>query len=389
MINFDHAATTPTRPEVLQAMLSFFTELYSNPSSVHSSASIPQEALDRARAGVASVLGSSPGEIVFTSGGTESDNLAILGAARALRYRGSHVVSTGVEHHAVFHACRQLEREGFRVTYVPVDEVGTIDVDALLAALGTDTVLVSIMLANNEIGTLAPISEIASQARSRGIVMHTDAVAAAGMVRLNVDHLGVDLLSLSAHKIYGPKGVGALYIRRGTPLEPIVYGGDQQRGKRSGTENVPGIVGFAVALLLSERERAEEMPRLVALRNSLITGVLRYVPGAHLTGHPIFRLPGHASFYLDNVTGESVLVDLDVAGFACSSGSACRAGSTDPSHVLTGIGLPHHLAKNGLRFTLGRENTEEDVSALLDVLPSIVDRSRRRLSSPKRAAIAV
>ena len=372
MIYLDHAATTPVRPDVLEAMLPYFGEVYGNASSVHSAGSVPRAALDQARAGVAEMLGCRPGEIIFTGGGTEADNLAILGSARALRRRGNHVITSAIEHHAVLHACRQLGREGFLVTYLPVDRDGLIDPDVVEAALTDETVLVSLMLANNEIGTIEPIADIASRVRACGIPFHTDAVQAAGMLDLQVGRLDVDLLSISAHKIYGPKGAGALYVRRGTPLESIVHGGDQERGRRSGTENVPGVVGLAVALMLAENERVVEASRLTALRDRLIAGVLARVPGAHLTGHPVRRLPGHASFYLDGVSGESVLVDLDMAGIACASGSACRAGSTDPSHVLTGIGLPADLARNGLRMTLGRENTDDDVDAVLDVLPRIV-----------------
>lgn len=376
-IYLDHAATTAVRPEVLEAMLPFFTEVYGNPSSVHSGGAGPYEALDRARAGIASVLGCKPGEVVFTGGGTEGDNLAVLGVARALRHRGNHVITSAVEHHAVLNACRGLEAEGFRVTYLPVDGDGLVHPDLMEDALTEDTVLVSIMLANNEIGTIQPIAGLARIARSRGVPFHTDAVQTAGALDLNVDRLGVDLLSLSAHKIYGPKGVGALYVRRGTPMAPILHGGDQERGRRSGTENVPGIVGMAVALLLAECERLLEAQRLAVLRDRLIDGVLRSVEGAHVTGHRTNRLPGHASFYLDGVTGESVLVNLDTHGIACSSGSACRAGSTDPSHVLTAIGLSPQLAKNGLRMTLGRENTAEDVDTVLRVLSGAVEEVRR------------
>lgn len=368
-VYLDHAATTPVRPEVLEAMLPFFIDLYGNPSSLHGEASLPREALDRAHSGVADVLGCRPAEIVFTAGGTEADNLALLGAARALRSRGNHVITSRIEHDAVLHACRQLEAEGFRVTYLPVHPDGLLDLEALAAALDEETILLSIMLANNEIGTVQPIEAIGRMIRGSGILFHTDAVQAAGALDIGVDRLGVDLLTLSAHKIYGPKGVGALYVRRGTPLVPLVFGGEQERGRRAGTENVPGIVGLAVALLLAERERAAEAGRLAALRDRLIAGVAARVPGAHLTGHPLERLPGHASFYLDGVTGEAVLVNLDLEGIACSSGSACRAGSTDPSHVLRAIGLPSDLARNGLRLTLGRENSDGDVDYVLAVLP--------------------
>jgi cysteine desulfurase len=375
-IYLDHAATTATRPEVLEAMWPFFSQVAGNPSSVHSWGAMAREALSRARSAVAEVLGCRPGEIVFTGGGTEADNLALLGVARALRHRGRHVITSQIEHDAVLHACRQLEREGFRVTYLPVDRDGLVDLAALERALDEETVLVSIMLANNEIGTIQPIAEISRLTHAAGSLLHTDAVQAAGVMGLDAGRLDVDLLSLSAHKIYGPKGVGALYIRRGVPLEPLLHGGGQERERRSGTENLPGIVGLAVALTLAHREQEIEATRLAALRDRLIDGVLARIPSAHLTGHRTQRLPGHASFYLEGVTGESVLVNLDVAGVACSSGSACQAGSTDPSHVLTAIGLPPHLARNGLRMTLGRENTEEDADLVLQILPSIVEELR-------------
>ena len=355
-------------------MWPFFAELSGNPSSVHSWGTVAREAVDRARSTVATVLGCRPQEIVFTSGGTEADNLAILGTARALRSRGRHVITSTIEHEAVLQSCEQLERDGYRVTRLPVDGDGMVDLAALADALDEDTILVSVMLANNEIGTVEPIAEISRMVRPRGVILHTDAVQAAGAMDLNVDRLGVDLLSVSAHKVYGPKGVGALYVRRGTPIAPVVHGGGQERGRRSGTENVPGVVGLAVALGLAERERELEAPRLAALRDRLIEGVLMRLPGSHLTGHPTARLPGHASFYLEGLTGETVLVDLDMAGVACSSGSACRAGSTEPSHVLTAIGLADELAKNGIRMTLGRENTAEDVEYVLDILSAIVAR---------------
>lgn len=387
-IYLDHAATTPVRPEVIEAMWPFFAELSGNPSSVHTQGALTSEALERARSTVAAILGCRPAEIVFTGGGTEADNLAVLGVARALRERGRHIITSQIEHHAVLHACEQLEQEGFRLTYLPVDRDGLVDLAALDRALDGDTILVSIMLANNEIGTVQPLAEVCSHVRRRfprrgtqgsDVVVHTDAVQAAGMLDLDVERLDVDLLSLSAHKIYGPKGVGALYVRRGTPLVPLIFGGGQERDRRSGTENVPGIIGLAVALALAQQERQDEVSRLASLRDRLIDGVLDRVPGVHLTGHRTDRLPGHASFYLDGVTGEAVLVNLDLASVACSSGSACRAGSTDPSHVLTAIGLPPELAKNGLRMTLGRDNTESDVDYVLDVLPGIIQELHRAL----------
>lgn len=367
-VYLDHAATTPVRPEVMEAMTPFFTQLYGNPSSLHGEGGMPREALDRARAGIAAVFGCRPAEIIFTSGGTEADNLAILGVARALRDRGRHVITSAIEHHAVLHACRQLESEGFHVTYLPVDSNGVVDPAVLERAIDAETTLVSVMLANNEIGTIEPVAELCAMVRSRGITFHSDAVQAAGALPLDVDGLGVDLLTVSAHKIYGAKGAGALYVRRGTPLSPLIYGGDQERGRRSGTENVPAIVGLAVALILADREREGETARLTKLRDTLIAGVLDAVPGAHLTGHATRRLPGHASFYLDGMSGESVVVTLDTAGIASSSGSACRAGSTDPSHVLSAIGLAPELARNGLRLTLGRSTTTEDIDYVLEVM---------------------
>jgi cysteine desulfurase len=375
-VYLDHSATTPVREEVLQAMWPFFADAFGNPSSVHSDGGAPKEALARAHSMVADVLGCRPGEVVFTGGGTEADNLAVLGYARSQRHRGNHVITTVIEHEAVLNSCRQLEREGFRVTYLPVDRDGLVDPHGVQAALTDETVLVSVMLANNEIGTVQPVAEISEIAHQRGAVVHTDAVQAACLLDLNVNRLNVDLVSVSGHKVYGPKGVGALYVRHGIHLDPVIFGGGQEGNLRSGTENVPGVVGLAVALALAAAERDAEGHRLTELRDRLITGVLSSVSGAHLTGHPARRLPGHASFYCDDVSGESLLVNLDVAGISCSSGSACRAGSTEASHVLTAIGLPTSLGRNGLRMTLGRGTSAEDVDRVLAVLPGIVEEVR-------------
>lgn len=372
-VYLDHSATTPIRAEVLEAMLPFLTQIYGNPSSVHSQGAVAKEALDRAHETVANVLGCRSSEVVFTGSGTESDNLAILGVARSRRDLGNHVITSQIEHDGVLNACRQLEREGFRVTYLPVDELGFVSLEGLGSSMGAETILVSIMLANNEIGTVQPIKEISTIAREYGALVHTDAIQAAGQMNLDVGELDVDLLSISAHKLYGPKGVGALFVRRGTPLSPMAHGGGQERGRRSGTENIAGVVGLAVALALAEDELPSEMPNLRKLRDSLIDGFLSRVQTAHLTGDRFNRLPGHASFYLEGVTGESVLVNLDMAGVACSSGSACSAGSTDPSHVLIATGLPPALAKNGLRMTLGRQNSQEDVDYVLDILPAVIE----------------
>jgi cysteine desulfurase len=372
LIYLDHAATTPVRDDVAAAMWPYFTTAFGNPSSVHGAGARAHEAMEHARAMAAGVLKARPGEIVFTSGGTESDTLAIVGAARALRQRGRHVLTTAIEHAAVLEACRALTREGFDVTFLPVDGDGLVDPDRVMDAVRPDTVLASIMLANNEVGTIQPLAEIAAALRTRGVIVHSDAVQAGGALDLDVDRLGVDLLTLSAHKIYGPKGAGLLYVRRGTQLEPLFPGGGQERGRRGGTENVPGAVGLAVALHLAATEREEETLRLERLRDRLIDGVLLRVPGVRLTGHRVKRLPGHASFTVHGINAEALLVDLDIAGIACSSGSACHAGATDPSHVLLALGLPPEVARTGLRLTLGRDTTQADIDRVLEVLPDSV-----------------
>jgi cysteine desulfurase len=372
LIYLDHAATTPVRDDVAAAMWPYFTTAFGNPSSVHGAGSRAHEAMEHAREMAAGVLKARPGEIVFTSGGTESDTLAVIGAARALRQRGRHVVTTAIEHAAVLEACRALTREGFDVTFLPVNGDGLVDTERVMDAVRPDTVLASIMLANNEVGTIQPLAEIAAALRARGVIVHSDAVQAGGALDLDVGRLGVDLLSLSAHKIYGPKGAGLLYARRGTQLEPLFPGGGQERGRRGGTENVPGAVGLAVALHLAAGEREMETPRLERLRDHLIDGVLLRVPGVRLTGHRVKRLPGHASFTVDGVNAEALLVDLDIAGIACSSGSACHAGATDPSHVLLALGLPPEVARTGLRLTLGRDTTDADIDRVLEVLPDSV-----------------
>jgi cysteine desulfurase len=373
LIYLDHAATTPVDPRVLEAMLPYFSGYFGNASSVHPHGETAERAVDWARRTVAEILNASPGEIIFTSGGSESDNLAIKGVAFANRDRRRHIVTTAIEHHAVLHTCRYLaEHHGFRVTEVPVDCTGLVDPRAVEAALGDETILVSVMAANNEVGTLQPIWEIAEIARARGIAFHTDAVQAAGALPLDVAALGIDLLSLSGHKLYGPKGVGVLYARRGTPLHPLIHGGSQEASRRAGTENVPGIVGLATALRLAESERLDYAARTARLRDRLIAGVLDTVPGAILTGHPTLRLPSHASFCFEGVEGEAVLVELGMRGICCSSGSACAAGSNESSHVLAALGLPPALARTALRLTLGRGTTDDDVDCVLGALPEIV-----------------
>ena len=382
MIYMDHAATTPVRPEVMEAMLPYFTERFGNASSLYTLAQDSRRALDEAREAVARVLGSRTSEVVFTSGGSESDNAAIKGAVHALARTGNHVITTSIEHHAVLHTFTHLEDSGFEVTYLPVDGDGMVDPDQLVDALTDKTVLVSVMLANNEIGTIEPVAEMARRvkeiARERGrtIVFHTDAVQAAGFLDINVKTLGVDMLSLSAHKFHGPKGVGVLYVRRGTPFTPQQLGGAQERQRRAGTENMPGIVGTAVALALADGEREAASAHCIHLRDRLIEGIRERIPGVRLNGHSTLRLPNNANFSFEGVEGEPVLLGLDFAGVAASSGSACSSGSLEPSHVLLALGMSADLAHGSLRLTLGRDNTEEDVDYVLRVLPDLVGRLR-------------
>ena len=382
IIYLDHAATTPVAPEVLEAMLPFFTERFGNPSSIHSLGQEARRAIDEARERVARVLGCRTSEVVFTSGGTESDNTAIRGAAFALKETGSHIVTTQVEHHAVLHCCQWLESLGFEVTYLPVDRYGRVTPQQVAEAVTPRTTVVSVMYANNETGTVLPIPEIARAVKERArelrrtVVVHTDAVQAAGFLELDVRKLGVDMLSLSAHKFHGPKGVGVLYIRRGTPFLPQQVGGGQERERRSGTENVAGIVGAAVALELAHREREEVSARCARLRDRLIAGIQERVPGAHLNGHPTERLPNNVNFSFEGVEGEPVLLGLDMAGICASSGSACTSGSLEPSHVLLALGQPADLARGALRLTLGRDTTEEDVDRTLEVLVELLARLR-------------
>jgi len=390
MIYMDHAATTPVRPEALEAMLPYFTESFGNPSSIYTLAQESRKATDDARESVSRILGGRMSEVVFTSGGTESDNAAIKGAALALRSTGQHIVTTSVEHHAVLHTCHYLEQFGFTVTYMPVDEYGIVDPDDVGRAITDQTTLVSVMYANNEIGTVQPIAEISnvvkSEAKRRGrtIVMHTDAVQAAGYLDLNTRPLGVDMLSLSAHKFYGPKGVGILYVRRGTPFEAQQTGGGQERQRRSGTENVPGIVGAAEAFRLAELERNQAVAHTSRLRDRIVQSIFERVDGTRLNGHPTQRLPNNANISFDKVEGEPILLGLDLASISASSGSACSSASLEPSHVLTAIGLTAEQAQGSLRLTLGIDNTDEEVDYLLDVLPNLVHKLR---AMPSLAAV--
>ena len=382
LIYMDHAATTPVRQEALEAMLPYFGGSFGNPSSIYTLAQEARKAIDDARETVARVLGGRMSEVVFTSGGTESDNTALKGAAVALRSTGNHVVTSSIEHHAVLHTCHQLEQMGFEVTYLPVDRYGRVDPDAVRGAITDRTVVVSVMLANNEIGTIQPVADISkvvkdeAARRERTVVMHTDAVQAAGLLELNVRELGVDMLSLSSHKFQGPKGVGVLYVRRGTPFEPQQVGGGQERQRRSGTENVPGIVGMAEALRLATEEREQANVHSRYLRDKIIATVQERVEGAHLNGHPTERLANNVNISFENVEGEPVLLGLDLAGVCASSGSACSSASLEPSHVLVAIGRSADLAQGSLRITLGADNTEDEVDYLLSTLVGLVDRLR-------------
>jgi cysteine desulfurase len=376
-IYLDHAATTPVRPEVLEAMLPYFGGRFGNPSSIYRLGREARQAMDRARDTVAAALGCRPAEVLFTSCGSESDNLAIKGVAYACRDRGNHLITSQVEHHAVLHTCEWLERyAGFEVTYLPVDHHGLVELPALEAAITDRTTLVSVMLANNEVGTIQPLAAIAALLRPRGIIFHTDAVQGGGALDLNVGRLGVDLLSLSGHKFYAPKGVGILYVRQGTPLLPQMHGGGQERNRRAGTENVPYVVGAATALELATEELAPGNARLVQLRDRLIQGVLERVPGARLTGHPTERLPNNASFVFEGVEGEALLLALDQLGICASTGSACTSGSLEASHVLKAMGLPASLAQGSLRLSLGKGTDEDQIDRTLEALPSLVERLR-------------
>lgn len=374
-IYMDHAATTPVRPEVLEAMLPYFSSEFGNPSSVYSWGRAARKTLDSARDQVAALLGASAGEIIFTSGGSEGANLAIKGVAWADQNRGKHIITSAIEHHAVLDTVLWLEKQSFEVTILPVDEYGLVSPAQVEQALRPDTILVSIMHANNEVGTIQPISEIGAIVRKHGAKFHTDAVQTAGVLDLNVDALNVDLLSISAHKFYGPKGVGALYVRKGVRLNPLIHGGGQEKRRRAGTENVAGIVGLAKAFALAQSERAEENARLTKLRDRLIDGLSR-IPHTRINGHLEQRLPNNVNVCFEFIEGESMLLNLDLRGIAASSGSACTSGSLDPSHVLLAMGLPHEIAHGSLRLTLGRENTEEDVDFVLQELPGIVERLR-------------
>ncbi|MBS3886377.1 MAG: cysteine desulfurase NifS [Dethiobacter sp.] len=371
----DHGATTQVNPDVLEVMLPFLGEFYGNPSSIHSFGRETKKALEEAREKVAAGIGAEPREIVFTSGGTESDNIAIRGVARALQKKGNHLITSAVEHHAVLDACLALKKEGYELTVLPVDEYGMVSAKDVEAAITDKTILISIMMANNEVGTVMPVAEIGKLARERGITFHTDAVQAIGLLPLDVNDLSCDLLSLSAHKFYGPKGVGILYVRKGAKLDVFNFGGAQERRMRPGTENVPGIIGMAKAVEVVVADREKRAARISSLRDKLIQGLLK-IEDTKLNGHPEQRLPGNVNVSVKYVEGESMILSLDLKGIAASSGSACTSGSLDPSHVLIAMGLDHQLAHGSLRMTLGTDNTEEEIDYVLEVMPEIVARLR-------------
>ncbi len=376
MIYLDNAATTKTAPEVVEAMLPYFTENYGNPSTIYSLGSGAKKAVNQARRTIAAAIGAKQEEIYFTAGGSESDNWALKCAAEAYETKGKHIITTKIEHHAILHTCEYLEKKGFEVTYLGVDKDGLVDLEELKAAIRPDTILISVMFANNEIGTIEPIAEIGAIAREHGILFHTDAVQAFGQIPINVDELNVDMLSASGHKLNGPKGVGFLYIRSGLKLRSLIHGGAQERNRRAGTENVPGIVGLEAATTRALRIMEEKTAKETELRNYLIERIEKEIPYCRLNGHRTKRLPGNVNFSFLFIEGESVLIMLDMKGICASSGSACTSGSLDPSHVLLAIGLKHEEAHGSLRMTLSEENTKEELDFVVDNLKEIVQKLR-------------
>lgn len=376
MIYLDNAATTRTAPEVVEAMLPYFTENYGNPSSVYRFAAKNKCGVDRQREAIAEILGANANEIYFTAGGSESDNWAVKAAAEAYREKGNHIITTKIEHHAILHTAEYLEKQGYDVTYLDVDEDGLVDTDELEKAIRPETILISVMFANNEIGTVQPIKEIGRIAKEHGILFHTDAVQAFGQIPIQVDGLGIDMLSASGHKLNGPKGIGFLYIRKGVKIRSFIHGGAQERRRRAGTENVPGIIGLGTAAKRAARTMEERAERESALRDYLISRVMAEIPHTKLNGHATKRLPNNANFSFRFVEGEALLLNLDMKGICASSGSACTSGSLDPSHVLLAIGLPHEIAHGSLRLTLGEDTVKEEIDYVVDALKEIVKRLR-------------
>ncbi|MEN6464966.1 MAG: cysteine desulfurase NifS [Syntrophaceae bacterium] len=375
-IYFDNAATTPVAPEVLAAMMPFFGNFFGNPSSLHAFGQDARRAMEAARAELARLINADPDEIVFTSGGTESDNFAVKGVAGANRDRGNHIITTKIEHHAVLEPCHVLENQGFRVTYLDVDEYGLVSPEDVIKAITPETILVSVMHANNEIGTVEPIAEIGQITRDMGIYLHTDAVQTVGHLPIDVQQMNVDLLSSSAHKLSGPKGIGFLYIRKGTKMAQFMHGGGQEKNRRASTQNVPGIVGFGKAAEIALKEMDAEIERLTGLRDRFIREVLARVPHARLNGHPQKRLPNNINLSAAYVEGEALVLNLDMQGVAASTGSACTSGSFEPSHILKAIGLPLEMSQGSIRFTLGRITKDEEVDYVIGILPGIIEKLR-------------
>lgn len=376
-IYLDYAATTPTDPEVARVMLPYFTEVFGNPSSIHYFGQQAKKGMEEARDKLASFLGAKSEEIIFTSGGTESNNFALFGVASALESKGNHIIISAIEHHAVTEPVKVLEKKGFKITSVKVDKTGLVDPEDVIKAITDKTILISIMHANNEIGVIEPISEIGKIAKEKGIYFHSDAVQAVGHIPTDVNNLNVNLLSLSAHKFYGPKGVGALYIRKGTRINRFLHGGDQERSRRASTQNVAGIVGLGKAIEICKEKMDEEIKTQTQLRDRLIKEIPEKISDVRLNGHPTKRLPNNVNFSFSFIEGESMLLNLDMLGIAASTGSACTSSSLEPSHVLLAIGLPHELAHGSLRITLGRWTKKEDIDFLLENLPKVVDKLRR------------
>lgn len=375
-VYMDNAATTKLSPDVLNAMMPYLTDIYGNASSVHAFGREAREGVEHARNQVAAAINASPDEIFFTAGGTESDNMAIKGVAHKYAKKGKHIITTAIEHHAVLHTCEALEKEGYEVTYLPVDEDGLISVEQVRAAMRDDTLLVTVMFANNEVGTIEPIAEIGALCRERNVLFHTDAVQAVCHIPIDVRAMNIDLMSISAHKFHGPKGIGALYCRKGIVLEPVIVGGAQERKRRAGTENVAGIVGLGAAIERAHKNMSADMARVSALRDKLISGILKNIPHVKLNGHPTQRLPQNVNFSIRYIEGESILLMLDINGIAASSGSACTSGSLDPSHVLLAMGIPHEIAHGSLRLTLSDMTTDEEVDYVLETLTKTVKRLR-------------
>ena len=375
-VYLDNAATTALSPKVLEQMMPYLTTIYGNPSSPHSFGQEARKGVDHARDQVAKALNALPEEIIFTGCGTESDNTVLFGVAERYAKKGNHIITTNVEHHAILHTCEAHEKRGVEVTYLPVDENGMVTAEQVANAITDKTILVSIMFANNEVGTIMPIAEIGKVCRERGVLFHTDAVQAVGHVPIDVKAMNIDMLSLSAHKFHGPKGVGALYMKKGIRLPSYVMGGAQERNRRAGTENVAGIVGLGAAIALATQTLEESAARMTKLRDKLIAGIAQRIPEVKLNGHPTMRLPNNVNYSIKYIEGESILLMLDMNGIAASSGSACTSGSLDPSHVLLALGLSHEVAHGSVRLTLSDETTEEDIDYVLDVLPKVAERLR-------------